>query len=134
VILKPKISFLVLAAVYLTGCQSVTKLETRQRIDLPWVSVAHPGSFSMFPREMGRPMFSVEEYPFEKLKSGDIVCFRANWIFPEIGKSQYVIHRIVSRDWRTNLFITKGDRNEYPDPGVLTSSSYIGLVKVIDFR
>ena len=61
------------------------------------------------------------KYPYEKLNSGDVICYES-----PLGKS--VTHRVVSVS--EEGLVTKGDENEISDGILTTQENYIGCLTV----
>lgn len=65
-----------------------------------------------------------EEYTNQVVDIGDIVVFEKN--------GSLVIHRVVEKQTVSGVaqYITKGDANESDDPGFITGSNLVGIVKM----
>lgn len=61
----------------------------------------------------------VKQGPYDDIQIGDVVAF-----LPEQLGGSGAMHRVVEET--ANGFVTKGDNNEFPDDGYLTSENYIG--------
>ena len=63
---------------------------------------------------------------FKDVMPGEIVIFvpQGNWT-----NARYVVHRVI-RGFG-GRFVTRGDNNDFEDPGYLTASNYVATVKLI---
>jgi len=80
---------------------------------------------SMLPTlKSGETAVVFENYPFNKVRVGDVVIIKSE-------KGFNVIHRVLRR-YRGGLWVTKGDNNRFEDREVLTSKNFGGLALVGD--
>ncbi len=61
----------------------------------------------------------VKQEPYGDIEIGDVVAFR-----PVQLSGSGAMHRVIEET--ANGFVTKGDNNDFPDDGYLTSENYIG--------
>ena len=75
----------------------------------------------------------VVTYPKTKYGVGDIVTYRETSLRTGIEYSRTLTHRIVDQidENDKRYFITKGDSNNYPDPGMIEKSQILGKVVMI---
>ncbi|MER3601127.1 MAG: signal peptidase I [Nitrososphaerota archaeon] len=102
------------------------------------ISIYVVASGSMEPTLHGGPYWSFPDLiiisgkqlaPFSSVKVGDIIVFRKPCVLPG-GQcpEEVIVHRVVGIEG--GGLRTKGDNNAAPDPWVVTSSDYIGLVRL----
>lgn len=78
------------------------------------------GTGSMRPALRGDEFTIVSRVPFESIRVGDVIAFRAYWC------QDIVVHRVIQIG--AGRMITKGDANPKPDPGFVNRKSFIGRV------
>lgn len=109
------------ALLLLTGCNTTRhSVPPGDLIGLP------PYTVSMRPALNGDEFTLIRRVPFDSIKVGDVIVYRAYW------HPQLVAHRVTAKGM--GRLITKGDNNPVPDPGFVTRSSFVGLLTHIDGR
>lgn len=110
-----------IALLLLTGCNTTrNSTPPGDMIGLPAYTA------SMRPALRGDEFTLIRRVPFESIKVGDVIVYRAHW-HPTL-----VAHRVI-QSGRGRL-VTKGDNNPAPDPGFVTRSTFVGLLTHIDGR
>jgi len=112
--------FILLAIILLSGCATAppTKIYTP---DIRTYTITCCGS--MLPEISNGDMVHIDfNYPFEKLKVGDIIDFRAG--------DRYILHRIIRKN--NKGWVTKGDNNRFEDGVVTNEDNFRGKMVGMD--
>ncbi len=89
-----------------------------------------------------KPVVVLSESMEPTYTSGDIILVREKESTPELneivlfrengfGMNAYVTHRLIGKD--ESGYITKGDNNEYADPGRVQEEDILGIVEGVIF-
>lgn len=68
-------------------------------------------------------LLKVEDFPIEKIKTGDVIVFRDN---EDAIKDDFMVHRVVKK--KSGRLITRGDSNPHVDNAAVSSSQLIGRI------
>lgn len=128
--LRHLVIMLAVCAARLIGAAPVSNAEIVAR------TVASAEILQVLPTGSMRPTFDetflllVTKEPFEELKVGDIIVYKAR---PEVfglkgTEEMLVVHRVQRVSSSHSVLMVQGDKNLYPDPLLVNARAYVGTV------